>query len=134
MVRIYLDEDISRDTKRALEQSGHDVVHASDIGYRSMPDPQHLKYAAETGRVLVTFNRRDFRDAHKIWVALSIWTDINTDHAGILTPWGPISNVEWADLVHEFLSRLPMQYGHPDIYNQMWEWQRQQRQWMKFGR
>ena len=101
MARIYLDEDISRDTKRILDRQGHDVIHALDVGHISVPDPEHLKYAAETGRVLVTFNRRDFREAHQIWVALNIWTNLNSDHAGILTPWGQIANVQWANLVHE---------------------------------
>ncbi len=54
MARLYLDEDISRDTERTLAQYGHDVVHAVDAGNLSTSDPEHIKFAAEAGRTLVT--------------------------------------------------------------------------------
>ena len=133
MALIYLDEDISRDTARMLAQNGHNVVHAVDIGHRSMPDPEHLKFAAETGRILVTFNRRDFREAHQIWVAVSAWTDLLPSHAGILTPLGQVPNSQWAQLIHNFVGLSPGPYNHPNLYNQMWEWRRQQENWFRFG-
>ena len=127
MARFYLDEDISRDVARILVQHAHDVAHAIDLGNRSMSDPAHLRFAAETGRVLITFNRRDFRNAHQLWVALNAWGNLDLNHAGILTPWGQISNVQWAYLVHAFVSRVQ------NLDNQMWEWRRQQQEWARFG-
>ena len=133
MARIYLDEDISRDTERVLRQYDHDVVHSVDMGNRAKSDPEHLMAAAKAGRVLVTFNRKDFREAHQIWVAVNIWTNLHPAHSGILTPWGQIPNAQWAHLVHDFVSGNTVQHNAPPLYNQMWEWRRQQQEWRRFG-
>ncbi len=127
MARFYLDENISRDVGSALAQNAHDVVHAVDVGNQSKPDPEHLLVAAESGRILVTFNRRDFRELHRFWTALNAWGNLDQHHAGILTSWGDIADEQWAGLIHAFVSL------GPDLDNQMWEWRRQQQEWRRFG-
>ena len=65
MASFYLDEDIPPGVGAMLAQNGHDVVRAAEAGNRSLPDPEHLLAAAESRRILVTFNRRDFRELHR---------------------------------------------------------------------
>lgn len=127
MARFYLDENISREVESTLSQNAHDVVHAVDMGNQSKSDPEHLLVAARDDRILVTFNRRDFRVLHQFWTALNVWGRLDQRHAGILTSWGDIPDEPWADLVHAFVSQ-----GR-NLNNQMWEWRRQQQRWFRFG-
>ncbi len=127
MARFYLDENIDTAVGRTLARSGHDVVHAYDLGNRSTPDSQHLWVAANDGRVLITFNRRDFEQLHRFWLALNTWEIFNRVHAGIITSWGKIPRDQWADLVHEFVR--PSQ----NLDNQMWEWRPRQQEWTPYG-
>jgi hypothetical protein len=107
MAQFYLDEDVSPQVGQLLAAQGHDYVHARDLGNRGMPDPQHLLVAANAGRVLVTFNRRDFGPLHQFWTALNIWGTLDRRHAGILSSWGQIPIGEWAGLNHDFMSPEP---------------------------
>ena len=127
MARFYLDEDIDPEVGSILERYTHDVVHAYDLGNRSVPDPQHLLVAAEAQRILVTFNRRDFQTLHQFWTALNIWGNLDRRHAGILTAWGQINAEPWADLLHAFANWAP------ELGNEMWGWNIQQQDWFPFG-
>ena len=127
MARFYLDENISRDAELLLTQYGHDTLHCVDAGNKGEPDPQHLQDAAATGRILVTFNWRDFRLLHQFWTALNAWGNIDRPHAGILTSVGEIDDIQWAGLVHAFVSE------RQTLPNQMWEWRQQQDRWFPFG-
>ena len=127
MARFYLDENVPRQVGQLLSQEGHDSVHAYDLGNRQTPDPEHLLVAANPGRVLVTFNRKDFGLLHQFWTALNIWGNLTHHHAGILSSWGQIPDGQWAALIHSFIS------PEPALDNQMWEWQRQQQRWRPFG-
>jgi len=49
---------------RALRARGVDVETALDADMVAQPDEEHLKYAAQVGRVLRTFNVSDFYDLH----------------------------------------------------------------------
>lgn len=64
-IRLYMDED-SMDQRlvQALRARGMDVETALDAGMVAQPDEEHLKYAAQAGRVLHTFNVSDFYDLH----------------------------------------------------------------------
>lgn len=127
MARFYLDEDIPREVGRILTQRSHDVVHVFDLGGRSMIDPEHLLAAARAGRILVTFNRSDFRQLHQLWITLNVWGNSHQPHAGILTSWGQVPANDWAELIHNFVD----QTGSLD--DRMWEWKRQQLVWERFG-
>jgi hypothetical protein len=127
MARFYLDENTPREVQLILSQYSHDVVHAYDLGHRSMPDPEHLQVAAKAGRILVTYNRRDFRELHRFWTALNAWGNLDQHHSGVLTSWGDIPDEPWANLVHDFVSQAS------NLDNQMWEWLPRQQQWRRFG-
>ena len=127
MARFYLDEDIPPDVVPILVHYNQEVVHVVESGNRSLSDPEHLLIAARSERILVTYNRRDFRQLHQFWTALNVWGNLGQRHAGILTCWGQVPKIQWAILVHDFVSR------GSNLDNQMWEWKRQQQEWEQFG-
>lgn len=78
-IRLYIDEDsMSRDLVRALRARGVDVTTALDEGMVGREDQEHLEYAAGQGRVLYSFNRRDFYRLHTLYLAQG------KTHAGII--------------------------------------------------
>ena len=64
MIRLYLDEDIKSAPKieKELNHIGYDVLSTQTAGRDSqrISDDDQLRYATELGRVLVSFNIRDF--------------------------------------------------------------------------
>ena len=78
-VRFYLDEDtISRALISFLRARNVDILSAHEAGMISVPDGQHLEYAANLNRVIFTFSTRDFSFLHKEWLA------VERHHAGIV--------------------------------------------------
>lgn len=60
--QLLLDEHYSEGIAEALRGLGHDVVAAvSDPDLRGASDPEIFRWAAETGRRIVTENIKDFR-------------------------------------------------------------------------
>lgn len=55
-MKFLLDEGLSPRVLNLLEASGHDVVHARDIGLESAPDLLVLATALKQGRVLLTLD------------------------------------------------------------------------------
>ena len=127
MALIYLDEDVSVEIVPLLSGRAHDVVHAYDLNNRQLPDTDHLLYAANAGRVMVTHNRTDYEKLHLLWLALNSWHVMNRAHPGILTTWGQISANLWGNLLDDFLSQ------NENLQNQMWRWRRRQQEWESVG-
>ncbi len=65
---VYLDECIDRPVLGALRQQGFDVLTALEAGRGQDPDEAQLVYATEQSRVLLTYNRVDFRRLHAAFV------------------------------------------------------------------
>ena len=66
-LRLYLDDDIvARQLIRLLKDARHDVVIPADRGLAGAHDPIHFAHAVQDGRVLLTFNARDFAPLHAI--------------------------------------------------------------------
>ena len=61
-VKLYLDADITSAPLVAttLRQRGYDVVSAVAVGNNALSDEAQFTYAIEQGRVLLTFNIKDF--------------------------------------------------------------------------
>ena len=127
MARFYLHEQVETEVRDILIQYGHDAIHAYDVGHRQTPDTQHLLFAASANRIMVTLDRQDFEELHRLWLALNSWLDLPREHAGILTTWGNIAAVEWAGLIHLFIG------DNPEMRNRMWRWNRQSRRWQPYG-
>lgn len=69
-MRLFLDAHVSgRAIARALRTRGHDVRAADEERQLyGMPDETLLELAATEGRIMVTFNVRDFADLVGRWV------------------------------------------------------------------
>ncbi len=55
-VQFYFDEHIPSAVAHALRQRGINVLTAQDAGRCGLPDTDQLQFAAEQGRLLVTFD------------------------------------------------------------------------------
>jgi Domain of unknown function (DUF5615) len=78
-ISLYIDEDaMDEDFLRALRSRNVDVVTPKDVGMMHRSDEDQLAWAMENGRVIFTFNVRDFNQLHSIWIEKG-W-----NHAGII--------------------------------------------------
>ena len=77
---LYFDEDQNVRIAARLIRAGFDVLTARDAGRagRGVSDEDHLQFAAELGRALVTTNARDFAPIFDVW-----WQK-DRHHAGII--------------------------------------------------
>jgi len=65
-IRFYLDEDSSDgDLIQALRARGIDVTSAFEANMIEREDLDHLEHASREGRVIVSFNVRDFNRLHR---------------------------------------------------------------------
>ena len=60
MIKVYIDEDISPLLVKILKNKGFDAVSAAEVGIQEKKDEQHLAYANQENRVIITFNKKDF--------------------------------------------------------------------------
>jgi len=77
-LKLFLDEDIHTGLSRALQQRGHDVVHAQDLKRKGKSDSEQFAFAVQEERCLVTFNVRDFVKLH------NQYAEQNQEHWGII--------------------------------------------------
>ena len=78
-IRFYLDEDsIEKSLIIAFRNPGLNIVTVADVGKQSYPDKDQLTWVTEQGRVVYSYNRRDFYRLHSEFLA----TERN--HAGIV--------------------------------------------------
>lgn len=78
-IRLYLDEDTLRKAfVQALRENGVDVLTVSDANNLGHIDEEQLIWATEQGRVIYTFNSRDFCRLHGNLLA------VGGSHSGII--------------------------------------------------
>ncbi|MBI4311919.1 MAG: DUF5615 family PIN-like protein [Chloroflexi bacterium] len=53
-MRLLSDEDVYFPTVAFLRQHGHDVVTVYDVGLSATPDPEILRHAFSTRRIMLT--------------------------------------------------------------------------------
>jgi predicted nuclease of predicted toxin-antitoxin system len=69
---LYLDDDIiEKILVRMLKAAGHDLIIPADVGLSGADDPVHLTETIRTGRILLTFNAKDFEKLHNLVIASS---------------------------------------------------------------
>jgi hypothetical protein len=74
-----MDEDaMDGDLVRGLRSHGLDVLTANDVEMIRREDEEHLALATKEGRVLYSFNIRDFHEIHTRWL------EGGRDHSGII--------------------------------------------------
>lgn len=74
----FLDECVDHPTTEQLRQRGFDVLTAVEAGRAKEPDESQLAFATSLGRVLLTYNRMDFRRIHLVYLR------DGRPHAGII--------------------------------------------------
>lgn len=132
--RAYADENFDARVIEALRRRGFDVLTARDVGMLGADDQAQLTYAAATGRVLLTFDRRDFRRLHaqrqqeaephagialvpqsRVWERTAIRAAMLLDWLGALES-DPAPLVAWNDLqarLHR--GERPMGYSEDEL-------------------
>jgi hypothetical protein len=71
-----------------LRDDGYDAISSHDIGAQHQIDEWHLQRATDDGRVLFTYNARDFEALARHWA------EEGRPHAGILTSYRQYSSNE----------------------------------------
>lgn len=77
-LRFYFDENIQEALDDALKTRGVDVLTTKQTGNMGVEDIRQLAYAAEKGRTILTYNKRDFALIHYQWMRIA------RPHAGII--------------------------------------------------
>jgi predicted nuclease of predicted toxin-antitoxin system len=75
---FYFDESIQAALADALKTRGIDVLTTKQARNVGVEDIRQLAYAAEKGRTILTYNKRDFALIHYQWMR------IGRPHAGII--------------------------------------------------
>lgn len=83
MLRLLLDEGVSREIKRELVSRGYDVEHVIDLGLKAQADPLIFLTAQQRSSALYTLNRAHFELLVSAWTA---WG--HPPHAGLIVPPG----------------------------------------------
>lgn len=107
---VYVDECVDRPVVQALRERGFDVLTAIEASRREDPDEAQLAYATELGRVLLSYNRVDFRRVHAAHL------HAGREHGGILLlPQAPPLHrrqlraamlLDWLGILGDYRSRL----------------------------
>jgi len=77
-VAIYADADFRGKVIAQLRSHGYDAAYAPDLGHDHWNDEQHLVYAADNNRALLTHNIKHFEPLYEAW-----W-EAGRKHAGII--------------------------------------------------
>jgi hypothetical protein len=78
-ILLYIDEDaMDEDFVQALKSRNLDVLTVSDVGMLHRSDEDQLGWAKQNGRVIFSFNTRDFYQLHTTLIKRGL------SHAGII--------------------------------------------------
>ncbi len=105
MARLYSNENFPFPVVEKLRQLGHDVLTMQDAGQtgQSMPDEAVLNFAEETGRTLLTLNRKHFVHLH----------NKNKKHSGIVVCSFDPDFESLASRIHETIG------DHSNLFGQL---------------
>ncbi len=110
-IRWYVDEDAMRISfVEALRKAGLDVETVADADRLGISDSNQLRWAAERGRVLYTFNVKDFSLLHAQWLTQG------NSHAGIVVV--PRQHYSLGDQLRG-LMELTNSHSAEDMVNQL---------------
>ena len=104
--RILLDEHVWAGLTRELTERGYDVIHATDTPQVGSDDEVLLAFAAAEGRVLLTFNVRDFAPL------VAAWYEAGREHAGVILS----TQLPPGELLRR-IERLLVAYSVDDLWN-----------------
>jgi len=92
MASFYTNENFPIKVAEYLRKMGHDVLTSHEAGNANqrIPDAEVLDFAAKSGRILLTINRRDFIELH----------EQSSAHAGIVVCTQNVDLQEQAEQIH----------------------------------
>jgi hypothetical protein len=95
MQKLYFNENFPLPAVKLLREMGHDVLTSFEAGNANqrIPDEEVLQFAISQNRILLTLNRRDFIQIHKL----------NPIHTGIIVCTEDIDFVGFANRIHVIL-------------------------------
>lgn len=64
MIKLYLNENVPETIARELVLRGYGVVSTHSAGNSGLSDKEQLNFAIREGRILFTFNVKDFAKIH----------------------------------------------------------------------
>jgi hypothetical protein len=123
-IRLHLDHDVSlaiADWLGTLQRDGvpkYEIETAVSLGMTTAPDYEHLLVAAQSARVLITRNWRDYYLLHGAWVRWFTVEGTRRPHAGILVLSHHASVIQASHALDAFLSSgnpfaNELHYYHP---------------------
>lgn len=83
MADFYSDSHVSFDMLDLLEATGHTVVKSQSVGLRDAGDHEHLWYAAQHQRIVISSDT-GFPTWHRMWLYFARVWNVDVHHAGIL--------------------------------------------------
>ena len=111
--KFYLDVHIAKEVAIQAQQKGVDIIHCSDIGNDNLSDDEHLAYALQQRRVMVTFDR-GFEKHH------AVRQRRGEEHGGIVL----LLIINQAQSIGAIVNELVFLSGSAnyenDLYNQIW--------------
>lgn len=66
--KLYLNENIPFHLVELLASYGITAIHTLDVNNKGTSDEFQLQYAVDRGYIMITHNRRDFRQLHAQWI------------------------------------------------------------------
>ena len=95
MEKLYVNENFPLPAVKILLDFGHDVLTSADAGNANqrIPDEDVLQFAISQDRILLTLNRRDFIQLHRL----------NPIHSGIIICTEDVDFIGFASRIHSAL-------------------------------
>lgn len=112
MADFYLDHNAKQQIAHELRASGHTALTAISQKRDRASDPENLLTAVRQARIVITYDREDFRMLHDAWTR---W-HTTPAHFGILIIPQHWSSEQAAEQIGAFIR------GHPTLRNELWEW------------
>ncbi len=96
MARLYSDEQFPRLVSELLRTMGHDVLTVQEAGNANLgiPDNEVLAFAVSNNRAVMTLNRQDFVQLHRL----------NPNHAGIIIITNDMDRSRMATRINEAIT------------------------------
>ena len=95
MEKLYVNENFPLPAVKLLREFGHDVLTSADAGNANqrIPDEDVLQFSISQNRILLTLNRRDFIQLHRL----------NSAHSGIIICTEDVDFIGFANRIHSAL-------------------------------
>lgn len=112
--KFYLDSHIDKQVAIQLRAKGVDIIHCAEVNMKDATDLDHLIYATQNERTMVTCDAGIERQLHYVWMIEE------RDHAGIVYFQGEDDCKSISVIVNELLFLFEAADYEKDLYNQFW--------------